>query len=578
MNFQKPIYTELGYCRDCYKCVRHCPVKAIRVENNQASIIADRCIYCGICVDSCPVGAKRVRDDLNRAKLLVHRKGKVVASLAPSFVSEFPGVRPGQLIRALKDLGFYAVSETALGAQEVSAACVDLARSSDQKLFISTTCPSVVELIRKYFPQFAPSLTPFLSPMGAHAKLLKQTFGEDSNIVYMGPCIAKKLEADQTNLKVDVALTFTLLRQWFDDRDIVLSQVQEGPEDVFLPERSQDGALYPISGGMLQSLELCGGLGEVQSMAFSGVQHIMTALEGLQDAPFQTPLFLELLACDGGCVNGPRSRKRNGTAAKNLETHRYAQLPVPGLRIPSLDIRRSIDVTPVEIGKPGREEMNAALRRLGKNAPADELDCGGCGYDSCRGLAIALLDGRAEPSMCVSYMRKLASNKANALIRSMPCGVVIVDENMDIVECNRKFAEILGGDTLAVYDTKPGMGGADLTKVAPFHRLFRTALEADGKATLRDLRVGDLILRVSVFPIEPGRVVGGIVYDITEPLVERELIIQKAEEVIRKNVTTVQQIAYLLGENAAETEMILASIIDSFKVAPDSSAASKGGR
>jgi len=575
MNFQKPIYTEQGYCRDCYKCIRHCPVKAIRVENNQASIIADRCIYCGVCVDACPVGAKRVRDDLNRAKLLVRRKDKVVASLAPSFVSEFSGVRPGQLIKALKMIGFHAVSETALGAQEVSAACAELARTSTQQLFISTTCPSVVELVQKYYPDLSPFLTPFLSTMAVHARMLKREFGEDTGIVYLSPCIAKQLESDDSSMKVDVALTFTLLRQWFEDQGIALNEIQEGPEDIFLPEPSRDGALYPISGGMLQSMEVCGGLGKVQTMAFSGVQQIMTALEGIRDSA--EPLFLELLACDGGCVNGPRSHKRSGTASKMLEILRYAQLPEPALRVPTMDIHRDFVEPPVETREPLRDEMAAALHRLGKSQSSDELDCGGCGYDTCRALAAALLDGRAEVNMCVSYMRQLASNKANALMRSMPCGVVIVDERMDIVECNRKFAEILGGDTLTVFEARPGMAGADLTKVAPFHRLFRTTLE-DGQAIMKDLRVGGLILRVSIFVIEPGRVVGGIVYDITEPLVERGLIIQKAEEVIRKNVTTVQQIAYLLGENAAETEMILASIIDSFKVAPDSPGNGKTGR
>ncbi|MBP1627184.1 MAG: Iron hydrogenase 1 [Holophagaceae bacterium] len=576
MNFQKPIYTEQGYCRDCYKCIRHCPVKAIRVENNQASIIPERCIYCGICVDACPVGAKRVRNDLNRAKLLVRRKDKVVASLAPSFVSEFSGVRPGQLIHALKLLGFHAVSETALGAQEVSAACAELARKGEQKLFISTTCPSVVELVQKYYPALTPFLTPFLSTMAVHARMMKREFGEDTGIVYLSPCIAKQLESDDPSMKVDVALTFALLRQWFEDAGIELSEVQENEEDVFLPEHSKDGALYPISGGMLQSMEVRGGLGEVRAMAFSGVQQIMTALEGVQEDP-RNPLFLELLACDGGCINGPSSQRRSGTASKMLETLRYAEMPEPGLCPPTMDIHREFSEPPVETREPLRDEMTAALHRLGKSMSSDELDCGGCGYDTCRALAAALLDGRAEVNMCVSYMRQLASNKANALIRSMPCGVVIVDERMEIVECNRKFAEILGGDTLTVFDAKPGMAGADLAKVVPFHRLFRTALE-DGKAVMKDLRVEGLILRVSVFAIEPGRVVGGIVYDITEPLVERGLIIQKAEEVIRKNVTTVQQIAYLLGENAAETEMILASIIDSFKVAPDSSGSGKSGR
>jgi PAS domain-containing protein len=165
-------------------------------------------------------------------------------------------------------------------------------------------------------------------------------------------------------------------------------------------------------------------------------------------------------------------------------------------------------------------------------------------------------------------MRKLAMNKANALIRAMPSGVVIADENLAIVECNRLFAEMMGPETLMIYEARPGMEGAYLAKVAPFSRLFREALESNGEPIRKELRVGERVLRVLVFPIESGHMVGGILQDITEPAVVREQIIQKAQDVIRKNVTTVQQIAYLLGENAAETELILGSIIESFQLPP----------
>jgi PAS domain-containing protein len=203
---------------------------------------------------------------------------------------------------------------------------------------------------------------------------------------------------------------------------------------------------------------------------------------------------------------------------------------------------------------------------LGKVVQEDELNCGGCGYDTCRKLAAAMLDGRAEPNMCVSYMRKLALNKANALIRAMPSGAVIVDENLAIVDCNRKFAEMLGGETLTVYEAKPGMEGADLRKVVAFHNLFARVLRGDTESVRKDLRHEGLILQVTIFPIEAGHLVGGILQDITEPAVQRERIMQQAQDVIRKNLTTVQQIAYLLGENAADTELMLNGIMNSFRI------------
>ena len=324
MSLANPIYTEQGHCRDCYKCVRHCPVKAIRFERSQASIIPDHCIYCGMCVELCPVEAKRVRDDLNRAKLLVRRNAKVIASLDASFVTEFPGIRPGQLIRALKELGFYAVSEAALGAEEITAHCMELVRTSENRLWISAECPSVVELIRKHYAHLLPHLTPVLSSMTAHARLLQQHFGKDIGIVHLTPCIARKLEADDTSQQVDVALTFTLLRQWFEDRGLVLAELEETAEDVFVPHAAQNAPLYAVSGGMLMNLALAGGLEPFQTLAFSGVSPIMATLDGLQPSTSQTPLFLELLACDGGCVNGPRSEKRSKTASKFLDLKSYA--------------------------------------------------------------------------------------------------------------------------------------------------------------------------------------------------------------------------------------------------------------
>jgi iron only hydrogenase large subunit-like protein len=569
MSQPQPIYTEKTKCRDCYKCVRECPVKAIQVTNEVANIMPDRCVYCGNCVSVCPVGAKKLRNDLSRLKLLLRQKERVVVSLAPSFVNEFAGVGAGQLIRAIKKLGFWAVSETALGAEEISKACAAAMDGMDGAgLRISTACPTVVELVRRYHTEYMPDLLPIASPVLAHCKMLKREFGEDVGIVMVGPCIAKKLEADAHPDMLDAALTFIGLKTWFKECGIDPAAETATDQDAFVPRRSKDGALYPIDGGMARSIAYYAKGGGVRYMSFSGIRYLQDALRGIKDACPKHKIFLELLACEGGCVNGPKASKKRGTAIKWLNVTDYAEEPGPGDMSPSgLDFALPTSPLPVSEQRHSQEEIAKALHRVGKTSAEDEINCSGCGYDTCRHFAEALLENRAEPSMCVSYMRNLATNKANALIRSMPAGVALVDESMSIIECNRRFAEIIGGDTLEIYDVNPGMGGAILKKIAPeLSASFARGLESETMDLRKDVRVGDRLLRLTVFTVELGRIVGGVLQDITEPAVQREQIIQKAQEVIHKNVATVQQIAFLLGENAAEIEMMLDSLTSSFQL------------
>lgn len=569
MNAQTPIFTEKARCQDCYKCVRACPVKAIQVVDDCAAVVPERCVFCGACVSVCPVGAKKVRDDLGRARRLLRRKPRVVASLAPSFVAEFPGLGADRLVRALRELGFAAVSETALGAEEVSAACAVHLDQSGPGVYLSTACPTVVELIRRYHPEHLPALLPLTSPLLAHCQLLRREYGPDIGIVFIGPCISKKLEADARPDLLDVALSFTDLRRWLEEQGVDVTQALPSQDEGLVPRRARDGAYYPADGGMGRSIAQRGAGPDVRYMAFSGIECLREALRGLSGQAWGQKLFLELLACEGGCVNGPQASKACGTALKWLKVFEGAAPPEQPLRAPSFDLRASTEPAPVPVHRHGPEAICQALLRLGKAQPEDELNCSGCGYDSCRHLAEALLEGRGEPSMCVSHMRNLAMNKANALIRSMPAGVVLADEHLAIIECNRRFAETLGGDTPEIFDAKPGLGGAQLARVAPeLLGFFARGLESQVEALRKDVQVGDRILRLTVFTVQAGHVVGGVLQDITEPAVRREQVLQQAQDVIRKNVTTVQQIAFLLGENAAETEMMLESLSASFRSAP----------
>lgn len=568
MDSIQPIFTKPAQCQDCYKCLRQCSVKAIKIHEGHARIEPDLCVGCGHCVKVCPVEAKVVRSDVERAKMLLEVKGKVVVSLAPSYITEFVDCSTEQIIAAIKKLGFFGVSETALGAQDLSAAVGEEIEKNKRRIYISSACPTVVELTKKYYPQYADCVMDMHSPVLVHCKLLRREYGDDIGVVFVGPCIAKKTESDLNNDLMNVTLTFAELRKWLGDAGIDPKTIDVDYEDAFIPKPAEEGAMYPIDGGMIAGIKANCAVNNIRFMSFSGIKNIQKVLSDLDKIEIDGPLFIELLACEGGCVNGPVSKTDSSTALKRykiIENTEYNDVDIP--RKPSVDVNARWEIPPVKQQSYDEEQIRDALEKIGKYNSDDELNCGGCGYDSCRQFAEAMLDGRAESNMCLGYMRQLAHKKAAALLRSMPSGVVIVDNNLEIAECNQKFAEILGRDNLLAYQAKPGMEGAKLEKVLNFHQIFRDVLRNVADIE-KDVKLENVILQVSVFTIEPGRLVGGIIRDITEPSVQKERIIEKAKEVIEKNLSTVQKIAYLLGENAAESEVILNSIVKSFMAEP----------
>lgn len=566
-SHQHPIYTEKNECQDCCRCVRMCPVKAIKIENGSANIIPQLCIACGRCTKVCPFNAKRVRSDIGRAKQLLKNSQPVYVSLAPSYRTEFSELPEAKLIAALRLLGFTGVSETALGAQEVSTAVSGILQSeAPPRVYISSACPVVVDLIGKYIPAMAKYITDLCSPAQAHARLLKKHFGEDIRVVFIGPCIGKKVEADEHPELLSLALSYNNVREWFQSEGIDPLALQPTSADVFCPSRAVEGALYPVDGGMIAGIKANCAIHDADFMAFSGVNNVISALHDLDQAPLKRPLFLELLACEGGCVNGPIGHDAEATIIKRqqiVSTVSYDPTAIP--RRSQVDATLAHPKTPVLKREFSAKEVNDALLSIGKQSFEDELNCSGCGYNSCRDFAVALLEGKAEPSMCVSYMRKLANKKANTLIQTMPSGVIIVQEDMNVVECNRRFAEMLGDDVKEAFDVSPGLEGASAQKLVPFlTKFFDQVLETGSDIAYRDIENNGSVYNVTIFTIEPHRIVGCILRDITEPAVEKEQVIRKAQEVIRRQMETVQKIAYLLGENAAESQISLNDIIESY--------------
>lgn len=566
MNFHNPIYTEKTQCQDCYKCIRECPVKAIRVENGHATVVPELCVLCGHCVMVCPAGAKKVRDDLSRAKQLLKLKNRVILSLAPSFAAEFPGVNPGILVGALKQLGFFGVSETAIGADLVSAQLAeDFSGGGGRKLYISSACPSAVEYIKRYLGEYAPYITDRASPLLAHARLLRKLYGEDIGIVFVGPCIAKKREADVWALP-DCSIGFQDLRRWFASEGINLEDGTIRAEE-YIPYRAAKGALYPVDGGMIASIKKYVKLDRFDTISVAGITEIDRALRGLDPESLATPLFMELLACQGGCINGPLASSGEATALRRIRLLDYAKHSADRLVEKRPDMEGTLPVEQSEQVFHSEEDVRAALRQVGKNEPGDELNCGSCGYDTCRSFCAAMLEHRAEKTMCVSYMRTLAQRKANGLIRTIPSGVVICGSDLKIIECNENFARMMGPDILAMYEAKPGMEGADLEKISAMSQFFRDVLAPGGPDVVEhELRENKKVFQITVFSIEKGEIACGVLQDVTAPQIRRDRVIRQTKRVIDKNLAVVQKIAFLLGENAAETEATLNSIIESFSV------------
>lgn len=562
------IFTEKNNCQDCYKCIRRCPVKAIKVANHSASVVGDLCVYCGQCIKHCPVGAKRVRDDSARVQHLLDSEERVFISLAPSYQAEFSDFGKDKLINALYLMGAEGVSETALGAELVTSASTKYLEENDQNILISSCCPTVVELIHKYFPQHTGLIAPILSPMLAHAKFLKDVYGDDIKVVFIGPCISKKQEMEWHPGYIDVVMSFADLRNML---------IESGLEPDFIhhkaaklvPYSARRGNEYPIDGGMVNGVRAeLKDKENVHLMSFTGINVIKDLFNGLDKIQGKEKVFLELMACEGGCINGPEFKNHQSIAKKKLDIVKNTDKRRPIQNITKDPLSLEIESawgnnTRTPQNRHPESAIKDTLKVVGKVNEKDELNCGGCGYDSCRDFAIALLDKKAERSMCVSYMRQIAQNKATALLRKMPSGVVIVDENLQVVDSNIRFAEILGGDLPEIFKQKPGLAGAKLQKLISFHKIF-AALIQSGEAQLeRDVREGDRYMHASLFTIQPHRFVGAILRNMMEPEVKKDIVVKRTQEVIRKNMEVVQKIAYLMGENASFTETMLNSILDS---------------
>ncbi|MEZ7955315.1 MAG: [Fe-Fe] hydrogenase large subunit C-terminal domain-containing protein [Bacteroidales bacterium] len=563
------IYTEKINCQDCYKCIKVCPVKSIKVEDFSASVINDTCIYCGQCINACPAGAKKYREELDWVRDWLNHGYDVIACLAPSFVSDFDNVTFVNFIKAFHAMGFTGVSETALGADVVAKATAAHLDKQDGGVLLATCCPSVVNYIKIYYPELEGHLAPFVSPMIAHARMLRASGRRDSKLVFIGPCIAKKQEADVYGDEIDAVLTFDEFRELMDAEGVNFSDMEriELPDD-FVIGASERAGLFPVDSGMISTM--CGEIRPVDQgyMSFSGMNSVMEICGELSSWSPDKKVFIELMACEGGCIKGPATAKSPGVAAKrNRLLNDFDIFKRSGLALPlvysEIDISNSKYKIPYKINcLHSEEEIKAVLVSMGKQNKSDELNCSGCGYDNCRAYALAILEGKAETEMCISQLRRDAQNQASILLRKMPYGVVLADENLRIVDANDKFIEMGGSEIQMISEALGGLSGADLKKVITYHKYFAAVLSSGEENREFDIREDGRNLSLSIISIQPHKLVCGVIQNMDDSQVIKDIISDKIKEVIRHNAESVQRIAYILGESASFTESVLNSVVE----------------
>ena len=545
-------------CKDCYKCLRECPVKAIEVKNHQARIIESRCILCGHCTLICPQNAKIVHSSLNEIKQILNSGAKVVASVAPSFLSSF-GLKDFNVFKiALAKVGFFDAEETAYGAELVTQQYKALLESKQFKNFITSACPAVCRLVQAYYPKALQYLAPVDSPMIAHAKMLRKQH-PDAKVIFIGPCIAKKREAIESGI-IDGVLTYDDMQELFAEKNIVLDEII----NISLENKKGTACLskaYPISHGIIKAFpELPKGY---DYMAVDGPDRCVDALQNIDNLE---NVFLEMNICKDGCVNGPCSLSVNikgGSIKATSDVLKYYKNDIRTLA-PHQYEEHDIDLNKLyprirnNSMPPPEREIKCILAKIGKHKPEDELNCSACGYDTCRDKAWAVYNGYTDAEICLPYMRERAESLSYEIIQHSPNGIILLDSDFYIQDINDKGRELLGiNDPHA-----EGRHAKDFFNLTDFIIAYnekrnvmveKMFVPSTGKYV--DMAITYLKDQNMLFGILMD-VSSQVNYDMEINKVKMETL-KTTDEVIKKQMRVAQEIASLLGETTAETKVAL---------------------
>ncbi len=543
-------------CKNCYKCIRYCPVKSIRFSGNQAYIIEDECILCGQCFVVCPQDAKQIVDETEKARVLLQSGDPVIVSLAPSFVANYEGVGIGAMRDALKKLGFYDVEETAVGATIVKNQYEKMINEESRDIIISSCCHAVNLLIQKYFTEQMPYLADILSPMQAHCKDIKRRY-PNAKTVFIGPCVAKKDEAQHYDGITDAVLTFDELTAWLKAEGIEIEQKLDSDDN-------SRARFFPTTGGILKTMDLSNS--NYTYMAIDGTDNCIAALRDIQSGKIHR-CFIEMSACVGSCIGGPVMEKYHRSPVKDyMSVSRFAGKKDFVVEQPDeLTLQKKFTIIERKLQPPKESEIREILRQMGKTKPSDELNCGSCGYNTCREKAIAIYHGKAEISMCLPYLKDKAESFSDTIVRNTPNGLIVLNEKLEVQQINkaalkimnlRSETDILGDGVVRVLDPKD------------FLEVLQTGTAIHGKRIY--LAEYEKYTEETIIYDKEFRLLVCILRDVTEEETQREKkenisrqTVEIADRVVDKQMRIVQEIASLLGETAAETKIALSKLKES---------------
>jgi len=552
-------------CKNCYKCLRSCPVKAIKFENEQATIDEERCIECGHCLTICPQSAREIKSDLDTVKKAINCGKKVIASLAPSFAGFFD-LQQGKVVSALKKLGFSIIEETAVGAEIVSELYNEYIKNNKQDVYITTSCPSANYLVEKYFKEIIPYLIPTVSPMIAHGKLLKERFGQDSFVVFIGPCLAKKSEFDSYSKDnvIDAVLTFDEVNCWTSELGIEINELEE---EKFNSNPYSKGQGFPLGGGIIEAMGEKLQENQLTVITVSGMEECIEVFNSVQNGDLKGVL-IEASACKGSCIGGPVMIKNGENyytklkkvrnyieSRKNYNEPKHTEIPE------NINFSREFAQRQVKRVIATEEEITAIMKEMGKYELKDELNCGVCGYNTCRIKAQAVFEGMAETNMCLHYMRTKAESLANEIVENTVSNIILLDGEMNVREINPAAQSIFKIQPQNIIGKPISL----LIDDEEFKKVRETGESIIGKKIAYP-KYGVVFIENIVYLPRQDMVLASMINIMGEEKNKKELMkvkentLNAAQEVIQKQMRVAQEIASLLGETTAETKIILTKL------------------
>ena len=542
-------------CKNCYKCIRNCPVKAIKFSGNQAHIIGNECILCGKCFVVCPQKAKEIVNEIEKVKVFLQGDAPVIVSLAPSFIANYPNVGIGAMRTALKKLGFADVEETAIGATIVKNEYERMLKE-ERDIIITSCCHSVNLLIQKYFPSCLEYLADVVSPMQAHCMDIKQRY-PNAKTVFIGPCVAKKDEAEHYAGITDAVLTYEELSRWLAEEQIELKQeIEEVPESR--------ARLFPTTGGVLQTMAQ----DDINYtyLAIDGVENCIKALKDMESGKVHK-CFIEMSACEGSCINGPVMEKQESRfvqdymAVVNFAGKKDFEVTQPA----PIMLKKQFEQIEHKLSMPLEIEIQSVLRQMGKTDKAQQLNCGSCGYNTCLEKAIAICQGKAEISMCMPFLKDKAESFSDTIVKNTPNGLLVLNESLEIQQINESARNMMN-----IRYAKDVLGEPVIRILEP--KLFLEVLNYGKEVRNRRTYLAEYkkYIEYTIIHDKDSHLLIAIMSDVTIEEKEREKkenitrqTMEVADKVVEKQMRIVQEIASLLGETAAETKIALSKLKES---------------